>query len=129
MPINITVSGNRSVAGGGIGNTGNLALSSSTVVSNTASQLGGGLNNYTAFDSGTSYLQNSIIAANSAPPGQGADCAWLLAISRWAITLIQTIAGCTIVGDLRGNIIGREARLGPLQDNGGPTLTPRAAGR
>ena len=37
--------------------------------------------------------------------------------------LIQSVNGFDVTGDLTGNIIGQDPRLGPLQDNGGPTWT------
>jgi len=37
--------------------------------------------------------------------------------------LVQNTNGCTIAGDPMGNIYGADPRLGPLQDNGGPTWT------
>ena len=33
------------------------------------------------------------------------------------------MSGCTITGDLTGNITGQDPLLGPLQNNGGPTET------
>ena len=37
--------------------------------------------------------------------------------------LIQDISGCTITGTTTHNIYGQDPKLGPLADNGGPTLT------
>jgi hypothetical protein len=37
--------------------------------------------------------------------------------------LIQSVTGCTITGDITGNVTGVTPYLSPLADNGGPTLT------
>jgi hypothetical protein len=95
-------------AGGGISG-GNVAIASSTISANSASGSGGGL-------SGTATLANSILAANTAAVGP--DCSGSL--SPAAPNLVGDPAGCTIPG--RPPLTG-DARLGPLQDNGGPTDT------
>lgn len=37
--------------------------------------------------------------------------------------MIQSTTGCTITGDTTGNQTGVNPQLGPLANNGGPTLT------
>jgi CSLREA domain-containing protein len=120
--INSTVSGNIAESfdsgGGGIYNRGSLTISSSTITDNLADQqgIGGGIVN-TA--SGSMTFSNTIIAGNSA--ASGPDCAG--AITSQGYNLIQNTAGCTISGTTTGNRTGVSAQLGPLQNNGGPTLT------
>ena len=76
---------------------------------------GGGINN----QFGTINFINSIIAANTGPTGP--DCLGNLASE--GHNLVQDTSGCTIAGDLTGNITGQAPLLGPLRDNGGPTFT------
>ena len=147
-----TVSGNESVSddGGGIYNTGTLKLTNSTVSGNTSKfDDGGGISNggtallinstVTANKSGTGTtdkgggidnfngavrLTNTILAGNTAP--KGPDCIGLPIASQ----------GNSIVGDSKdcdfsakpGDKVGAAGipinpKLGPLQDNGGPTFT------
>jgi len=121
---NITVNGNTAGnLGGGILNNATVTVSSSTISGNSATAGGGGIyNNFTA------TLNNSLIALNT-----GADGPDLLG---------RGSRGKPFTGNsnLIGNADGSEAfgpttnqlgstgnpinpRLGPLQDNGGPTFT------
>jgi CSLREA domain-containing protein len=118
--INSTISGNNSSGvGGGIANAGTTRLYNVTVTNNTAFG-GGGIAN---IDPGTLTARDTIIAGNM--HGSGAftsDCTgWL---TSEGYNLIQDITGnCFISGDTTGNQLGVNPNLGPLQDNGGPTLT------
>jgi cell division protein FtsB len=113
--INSTISGNHAVSGGGIWNspTGEVTLRNCTVAYNQANREGGGISNV----GGTVALQNTIIAANS--PG---DC--VTTEEGVLSSLGHNLDGdgscnLTAVGDLPH----ADPRLGPLQDNFGPTLT------
>jgi hypothetical protein len=70
-------------------------------------------------------LTNTIVAQNTA--GSGADV--FGSINRADHNLIGDGGGSTIVTNLGGNLIGGngnpviDPRLGPLQNNGGPTQT------
>ncbi len=117
----VTVSGNEASQGGGIfvGN-GIVALSSSTVTANSASTSGRGIQN----NSGTVSLQNTIAAGNDIGP----DVAG--AYTSLGNNLIGDIAAATgLIDEANGDQVGGGAKpvvdpqLGPLQDNGGPTLT------
>lgn len=131
--INSTVSGNIATSdpelgashGGGIFNSGDLTLLNATITNNSTRNFfpqqaimgdGGGI-----FNSGTVNLGNTIIAGNTDAGGETPDCAGTL--NSRGYNLIQTITGCTIVGDTTGNLLGVNPRLGPLQNNGGPTQT------
>jgi predicted outer membrane repeat protein len=109
-------------AGGAIYNTATLTATSNTVSSNTAGSGGGIYNNFTA------TLNNNIVALNNAE--DGAD---LLGRGDLGLPFTGTY-------NLIGNADGSEGvssgtnhggslaapidpRLGPLQNNGGPTLT------
>ena len=117
---NSTVSGNHADGFvGGICHTARsetMELNNVTVTSNTAGVRGGGVSVF----GGTLSVANSIIAGNS-DNGDAPDCEGMLT-SR-GFNLVQSLAGCAIGGDTTGNITGRSALLGPLADNGGPTLT------
>jgi len=110
--VNSTVSGN---SPGGIVNSATLEMYNVTISNNTSHSAGGGLVNFNV-----TTLQNTIIAGNSGSAGI-LDCFGTLTSEGY--NLIQNTTGCTISGDTTGNILGVDPKLGPLQDNGGPTQT------
>jgi CSLREA domain-containing protein len=118
---NCTVSGNQALLGQGggvINEAGSLTMRSCTVSGNTAGG-GGGV----AAVSGNLRLANALVAVNSA--ADGPDC--LGAPTSLGYNLIGNAAGCdptAAEGDLLGSANNPiDPLLGPLQDNGGPTLT------
>ncbi len=116
--VNSTFSGNTAgAAGGAIANRaeGTVALNNATLAGNKAASGGGIANESTA----TINAANTIIAANSAQ--NGADCAGVLTSQGY--NLIQSAAGCTIGGDVAGNVLGQDAKLAVLAKNDGPTRT------
>ena len=76
---------------------------------------GGGISNES-----TAELRNTILAGNAAG-GIESDCHNTLTSKGY--NLLQNVTGCVLAGDLTGNITGRDARLGPLANYGGPTWT------
>jgi hypothetical protein len=113
-----TVSGNTAYIGGGLYNyySGTLTLTNSTVSGNAATAYlayGGGLYN----DEGTLTLTSSIVAQNPA----GGDCR----NSYGSITStgynLDSDGSCQLTAPT--DQPSTDPRLGPLQDNGGPTLT------
>jgi CSLREA domain-containing protein len=106
---NSTVSGNIASAGGGIYNSGTLALNNVTIANNTADN-GGGISNDA---SGTVEFRNTIIAGN-APH----DCSGTLSSQGYNLDSDGT---CHLTGT--GDISNSNAKLGPLQNNGGKTET------
>jgi predicted outer membrane repeat protein len=114
--MNATIAGNEAGAfGGGISNHGivSLLLFSTTIANNRAGVQGGGLYKTT----GTLLTRNIIIAGNDATGGPD---------------VYGTInsQGHNIIGNTSGNSggVGSDKlnvnpQLGPLQNNGGPTLT------
>jgi predicted outer membrane repeat protein len=120
---NVTVSGNTAAGrGGGIAAPGGAGLTNVTVTANRAGS-GGGL-------SGNATPHNTLIAGNF---GSGSytgrdDVAGNLA-SSGDYNLIGDGSGMAGLSDgVNGNQVGSAAspidpRLGPLADNGGPTLT------
>jgi hypothetical protein len=118
---NSTLSGNSATYGGGIYNSGldsTLTVTSCTLSGNSASSLGGGI--YSG--AGLIALRNTILAGNTAPTGPDVDG-------------ILNSQGHNLIGDGSGgsgfvatDLVGTSAspvdpKLGPLQDNGGPTQT------
>lgn len=116
---NSTISGNglSGPQGGGVYviDNGVLSLNSVTIASNAASE-GGGL--YRA-GSASVFIQNSIIAGNTAD-SSGPDCNGTILIMMFS--LIQNNANCSINTSV-SNLFGMDPLLGPLQDNGGLSLT------
>ncbi|MBK8047251.1 MAG: hypothetical protein IPK16_09100 [Anaerolineales bacterium] len=114
-------------SGGGIANGGTLRISATTVTENHAGKAGA-----TRYGDPAEDGKGGGIAAESAPVVRGLilaanvattdrDCSGTL--DSRGYNLIGTVVGCTITGSTTGNITGRGAKLGPLADNGGGTLT------
>jgi CSLREA domain-containing protein len=115
---NTTISGNSCiVSAGGVLNAdgGTMRIRNATIVGNTCS-LGAGL---TASDPDT-FVKNSIIAANF-PGAGGGDCSGT--VTSQGYNIIQNTTGCSVGGNLTGNINGADPGVGPLLNNGGPTAT------
>lgn len=117
---NTTVSGNGGYfGGGGLGSSGgSLTVLNSTITGNQKYYLpfnaggGGGIR----IDGGTAILRNTIVAANS----YGGDCDNFATLNA-EFSLISEGMSC-VNGTNINNLTG-DPQLGPLADNGGPTLT------
>ena len=138
--------------GGGIYSSGTLVVVNSTLSGNSAGGDGGGLyavespDNHlynvtiSANAAGTAggqtgdgggvralggvYAANTIVAGNSDNSGGGdqhPDCSGTLNSNGY--NLVGNVTGCTVSGDNTGNQVGVDPLLGPLQNNGGSTLT------
>lgn len=121
---NSTISNNESdTVGGGIASVLGtpLTLNNDTVASNRAAA-GGGI---AVVDLGPASpaidISNTILAHNVATADVSADCAATL--NSLGYNLIRKPDGCTLTGDLTGNILGVGAGIGQLADNGGSTET------
>lgn len=118
--INSTISGNTITGtgdGGGIFRNGTLnlvTLSYTTLVNNTATGVGGGINTTTA------DVGNSIIANNT---DNGTALNYSGTLNSQDYNLIEDITGTTINGTTTNNITGQDPLLGILGDYGGPTET------
>jgi hypothetical protein len=116
---NSTLSGNFGVIAGAVYNEGTLALSHSTITDNGTGLFGGAL-----YNDGTLSARNTIIAGN-----------WNFYSFRPDLTGNLGSLGHNMISDssegsgfhetdLLLDVLGiYDPRLGPLQDNGGPTLT------
>ena len=112
---NSTISGNDADSDGGIVHYGpsKLTVTNSTISNNTAN-FAGGIRRH----SGTLELNSTIIAGNIASIGP--DCRGVL--TSLGHNLIGTSDGCSFT-PASGDLVNVDPKLGPLQDNGGPTLT------
>jgi CSLREA domain-containing protein len=138
--INSTISGNHAETGGGIYNSGQMTISNTTLANNTASQSGGGIyqhygsmevtystltGNGAELEGGGLYfapelteavLSSSIVAYSPS----GGNCG--------SITIpdaghnLEDTDTCHFL-ESNDSISNTDPQLGPLQDNGGPTLT------
>ena len=127
---NCTISGNSiggsgflvTVGGGGISNSGNLQITSSTIAYNSASAdnaaFGGGIY-------GSTGSNSSIIALNSAPTGP--DFTGGGGLQSMGYNIIGNNADAAITSQPTDQIgtpgSPIDPLLGPLRQNGGPTLT------
>jgi nitrous oxidase accessory protein NosD len=116
---NSTLSGNQATGtGGGISSDSNLFLDSVTLANNVA-DFGGGL---FVTNSRTAFLTNTLIADNVASDSAD-DCYAAVSSASGQVSLIESVDGfCRLNGD--GVVLSsQDPMLGPLADNGGPTLT------
>jgi CSLREA domain-containing protein len=68
------------------------------------------------------YVSNSVLAGNGTEC-RGQERTGEGTLRSRGYNLLQTLTDCRVVDDTTGNIVGVPAKLGPLQDNGGPTAT------
>ena len=108
---NVTLSGNTAPTGAGADVAGGtLRLSRVTVTANAATAEGGGVQ-------GAFTLVGSVLAGNAAP--NGPDCAGE-ALSE-DFNVVGSAEGCAVSGATASTVVGEDAGLGPLAQNGGPT--------
>jgi hypothetical protein len=116
---NCTISGNSAegfaVHGGGVANfSSTLTINNSTISGNTAKGMaasqGGGIWNF----SGTATLQNSIVANSPS----GGNCFGAVTSNGYNLSSDST---CNFNNS--GDLNNTDPKLGPLQNNGGPTQT------
>ncbi len=77
---------------------------------------GGGVYNV---DTNTVISVNCIFFGNT--DAAGSD--FYGTMTSQGFNLVHDTNGCTIVGNTTGNLLGVDPLLGPLQANGGPTMT------
>jgi hypothetical protein len=142
-----TISGNEATnKGGGIvaRGTGTVTVNDSTISGNTAAE-GGGLFQYQSAAATGFYLQYATVAGNDAAEGGGIDSASPVPPDLYStivadntagsapdventvdagFSLVENTTGAYINDTVPGsNILGVDPQLGPLADNGGPTMT------
>lgn len=122
-----TLSGNLASVGGGIDINaliGPVQIRNSTITANNASSTATGNAGGLIVATGTPAIEilSSVVSGNSTPNGHDVSA------SAFTINLgasaIGTSTAASKFNDLGGNLpFGLDPRLGPLADNGGPTLT------
>jgi hypothetical protein len=121
--VNSTVANNSASQGGGIylsNPLGGMTIQNSTISGNTASGSGGGI----FLSAGTAAVANSIVGDNSA--AADADLSSTTSAFALRFSLVES-PGAANIADNGGNLLNQDPRLGPLQDNGGPTPTKQPA--
>jgi hypothetical protein len=143
---NSTISGNSAQDGGGISNDyGLVSVVNSTISGNSAADGAGGIGNY----AGRVQIANSTISGNSAPQGGGGGISNVAGEYGATLEMANAIFNAGASGEnivnyggkvtshgynlssddgggyltSPGDQINTDPLLGPLQDNGGPTLT------
>jgi len=112
--INSTFSDNASKIAGGVFNTGTLVITNSTITNNTSMFLAGGVVNLNNFQIGNTILNEGHASANIYNNSTGV-------VMSLGYNLSSDDASGILTGP--GDRIGTNPMLGPLQNNGGHTLT------
>ena len=109
--------------GAGICNAGDLVIAACTIGSNAATADGGTASGGGIWSVGNSRISNSIVAENTG--GAAPDAAGSFESNGFnLIGRSDGSSGFTAIGDQTGTIEAPlDPKLGPLQDNGGPTWT------
>ncbi len=117
-----TLSGNQaSDAGGAIyGQCDTLTITESTIAGNRTSQYGGGIYNTWGVNCPQVVIGSTIVAGNSS---DYADADLSGPFLSQGHNLIQDQGGAFIEGLILTDLFSLDPRLGPLADNGGPTMT------
>jgi len=118
---NNSVTGGSTVGGAAISNGGTAVLLNCTIAHNTSSGVAGGLDNR---NSNPFTLRNTLVAGNTG--GANPDAAGPFTSQDY--NLVGDGTGASFTGTTAHNIVGTsaslvDARIGPLQDNGGATHT------
>ena len=116
--LTITSSGSNT-GGGAIFAFGGGAASDSTIAGNQVNQAGGGI-----FSLGTFRLKNTIISSNTATPAGNCAAGIASAFSSAGFNL-EDANTCSL--SAAGDLVNTDPKLGPLQNNGGFTLTQALA--
>ncbi len=118
---NSTISGNSAPAGSGGGFASNgalLEITNTTITGNSSLSNGGGLHRATT--NINAFLRNTIIAGNSGTVASP-DVTASASISSLGNNLIGVTG--TSTGWIASDLLNTDPLLGPLADNGGPTVT------
>ena len=123
--VNSTISGNTATGTGGgiyVHGNGTMTLVNDTIALNTSQggNGGGGLSLTPNVGTLSVNVLNTIVANNTAPPNKAPDIAGKVTATH---SLIRSTMGTTFTGSTATDIFGVDPHLGPLQNNGGPTMT------
>jgi len=112
--INSTFSDNASLIAGAVFNTGTLVITNSTITNNTSMFLAGGVVNLNNFKIGNTILNEGHASPNIYNNSSGI-------VMSLGYNLSSDDASGILIGP--GDQIRADPKLGPLQNNGGHTLT------
>ncbi len=126
--LNTTISGNLAkVHGGGVwSSVPDASLANVTIASNTSDsdQNGSGDGGGLYLGGGVTRIRNSLFNTNQDPGGEAPGCSTAAGtFQSEGYNKFGGLTGCVVSGDLTGNIVGGNALLGPLANNGGLTQT------
>jgi hypothetical protein len=117
---NCTFSANQAAEGGALNiQLGSAAFVHCTVADNVTTTSGSGA----LYGSGANLQIQSSIFAGTHLPGGNADGDISATVNSLGNNLIQNTNGAIITNVVSGNLYGVDPLLGPLTNNGGPTLT------
>ena len=122
-----TIVGNSAEVGGGLSNVSTVNITNSTITDNSATTAGGGISQGVAPGAGSSTavltIQGSILSGNTAPTDPNISRGEGTTVSA-GFNFFGTVASDDIEPDMgNGDIMGTDAQLGMLMDNGGMTQT------
>ncbi len=104
------------MSGGGLLGNASLQIRSSTIVDNSC-PLGAGV---TSNAYGGTHLMDTIVAGNHSGK-DGGDCSGKVTSDGYNV--LGSTHGCTVAGDLTGNVSATDPGVDALSDNGGSTTT------
>ncbi len=121
---NVTVSDNLATGagaqGGGLYLAGPIKLTNATIAANRADASAGGVYAFDTAPSGAVF-KNTIVAGNGATAGSPQNCFYAGTTQISGGNNLDSTAECGF--SQTTDVLGADALLGPLQDNGGPTDT------
>jgi fibronectin-binding autotransporter adhesin len=119
--INANIVSAVSGSGGGLlTQTSNVTLNNVTIADNSSGGLGGGI--FIDVDNLSFVFSNTIIADNHAVASLDCNAYARTPVTSHDYNFIGNLTGCTVLGKTTHNLTG-DPKLGPLQNNGGTTLT------
>lgn len=121
---NVTIDSNKASFGGGLSNylTGTANLTNVTLSGNSATDHGGGMLQYGSLSGQVITLKNSIVANSSSGGNCYQDPSSVSSIKSNGFNLSDDIS-CDRFLDQNSDLKNDKPLLGPLANNGGPTLT------
>jgi CSLREA domain-containing protein len=108
-------SDNATGSGGGILNELNISVTQITIAGNNAQVGGGGVRNDGSFDCRSSLIGDNHAGVSSPD--------FLGTLNSQGFNFVEDVSGTTISGTGTGNLLGQDAMLGSLTNNGGGTET------
>jgi CSLREA domain-containing protein len=126
---NVTISGNNATMNGGalFSSATNTVLTNVTIALNNSDSDANGTGDGGGIfvSAGVTRLRNSLFHDNKDLGGFQAPACRVTGgeLRSEGYNKFGGLTNCTLTGDLTGNVVGGNAMVGPLADNGGPTQT------